>query len=509
MWLYIISAIVVVLLSPILLGIVDYIRSIFRLKFYERQGLYTIYSIKGIFSIAGKDWPENKKVSNMEKLKALANQHRHRKAIATKRIDSHGAYVMFLTEEFAKDFIMQEDNFDRLSLYSHVAKDIFGFFFWNGQKYHSARSVFVSAFSYERLSNFTMSVARMIEKEMNNFAAEKNIGKDEYTRINFKDLMNRILEKVLNIFTFGVEDVDPLPSGESVYHAVHSVHATLVTLRNYPLFLLIPGICTKYKLIQPIKDLERIENELTQYLAKVYKQRENSNKLGDCAMDMIVLHNRKCKETGNMEEYMDDKQLFGAINLFQFAGTDTSLNLVTNMVCAMAQRTELQQKFAEFNKQIFDEKGNIVKESIETNPSLDEWIKEGLRLCNPTSRLSQRIAKKDCVINGIKIQAGDAVTLSFLSLHFNEEFFKQPSVFDKERFNNVNEKKIPRYQYVPFGLGKRICLGRNLGQLISKMNLSLFCRAFEFRKPEDVEYYTHTITISSQETPILEVRRRS
>ena len=195
------------------------------------------------------DWPENKKVSNMEKLKALANQHRHRKAIATKRIDSHGAYVMFLTEEFAKDFIMQEDNFDRLSLYSHVAKDIFGFFFWNGQKYHSARSVFVSAFSYERLSNFTMSVARMIEKEMNNFAAEKNIGKDEYTRINFKDLMNRILEKVLNIFTFGVEDVDPLPSGESVYHAVHSVHATLVTLRNYPLFLLIPGICTKYKLI--------------------------------------------------------------------------------------------------------------------------------------------------------------------------------------------------------------------------------------------------------------------
>jgi len=508
MWLYIISAIVVVLLSPILLGIVDYIRSIFRLKFYERQGIYTEYNPKGVFSILGREWPENKKISNMERLKMLAKKNRDKKAIATKRIDSCGAYVIFLTEEFGKDFVMQEDNFDKKSFDSHVADEKYGFFFRNGHKYISSKAIFARAFSYERLSTFTMSVARMIQREIDIFTKEKNIGKDEYTRVDVKDLMHIVLEKVLNIFLFGVEDIPKMKSGESVYHMVHRFHDLLVTLRKYPLYLLLPALCAKYKLIQPLKDTEKIEAELTEYLSNMYRQRENSKELGDCAMDMIVLHNRQCKESGNMEEYMDEKELFGAINVFQFAGTDTSLNLVTNIICKMAERPELQQAFDQINKQIFDEKGNIVKESIETDPSLNEWMKEGLRLCNPTSRLSQRVAKKDCSINGIKIQAGDAIILSLIALHSNEEYFRRPELFDQSRFTKTNEKSLPRYQFAPFGLGKRICLGRNLGELMSKLILCLFVGSFTFKQPEGVEYYTLSVTISSEEYPYIDIKRK-
>lgn len=508
MWLYIISAIVVVLLSPILIGIFDYIRAVIGLKFYERQGLYVEYSPLGIFSMLSRHWPENSKTSNMERLKALSRKYRDKKAVAMKRIDAPGINVLFFTEDFCKDYIAKEDNFNKSAFDSQAVKGTYGFFFDNGHQYAVSRSIFVRAFAYERLSSFAINAADMIQREINKFIIKKGINKDAYTKVNIKDLFHIILEKVLNIFLLGQEEVEKLPTGESVYEAVHRMHDYLVSLRQSPLYLLIPALCFKYELIKPVREKVKLEKELMAHLNKLYRQREESGKFGDCAMDMIIQHNRQCKETGNMDEYMNEREFYGTINVFQFAGTDTSLNLVTNVLCQMASKPELQDIFEQINKQIFDEKGNIVKESIETNPNLNEWMMECLRICNPSTRISQRIAKKDCEINGIKIRAGDAVTLSITAMNFNEEFYPKPEIFDPQRFKNLKDKNLPRYQYIPFGMGKRICLGRGLGELFSKLILCLMCKSLQFRKPDDVEYYTFSATVNSELYPFFEVKTK-
>jgi len=44
-------------------------------------------------------------------------------------------------------------------------------------------------------------------------------------------------------------------------------------------------------------------------------------------------------------------------------------------------------------------------------------------------------------------------------LHHDPRFFPDPERFDPERFNPENEAAIPKYAYIPFSDGPRICIG--------------------------------------------------
>ena len=54
--------------------------------------------------------------------------------------------------------------------------------------------------------------------------------------------------------------------------------------------------------------------------------------------------------------------------------------------------------------------------------------------------------------------------------HRDARFFEDPLRFDPDRFLPERESKLPRYAYMPFGGGKRICLGNQFalmeGQII-------------------------------------------
>ncbi|EGT31573.1 hypothetical protein CAEBREN_13437 [Caenorhabditis brenneri] len=69
-------------------------------------------------------------------------------------------------------------------------------------------------------------------------------------------------------------------------------------------------------------------------------------------------------------------------------------------------------------------------------------------------------------INGYELDSGEILTAQVSALHANEDIFKNPKEFNPDRFLQ-NEKLIS--QLIPFGLGKRSCVGEN----IAKTNLYL------------------------------------
>lgn len=107
-------------------------------------------------------------------------------------------------------------------------------------------------------------------------------------------------------------------------------------------------------------------------------------------------------------------------------------------------------------------------------------IEETLRLYPPVHVFS-RIALKDDVICGQPIAAKSFVTISAWLLHRHEKYWDEPEVFRPERFLPENASKIVRNSYIPFGLGPRICLGKNFGLMESVLMLALLAQRFELR----------------------------
>ena len=54
----------------------------------------------------------------------------------------------------------------------------------------------------------------------------------------------------------------------------------------------------------------------------------------------------------------------------------------------------------------------------------------------------------------------------------DERFFDHPDTFNPERFSGKWEERIPRYAYLPFGGGPRVCIGNGFAMMEARLVLA-------------------------------------
>jgi cytochrome P450 len=89
-------------------------------------------------------------------------------------------------------------------------------------------------------------------------------------------------------------------------------------------------------------------------------------------------------------------------------------------------------------------------------------VEESLRLYPPAWVLSRRALAAD-VIAGVPVPAGTVVIISPWLLHRRPQSWPDPERFDPARFDPARfsgSASAPRGDYLPFGLGPRLCIGR-------------------------------------------------
>ncbi|MFI7024142.1 cytochrome P450 [Micromonospora sp. NPDC049900] len=104
-------------------------------------------------------------------------------------------------------------------------------------------------------------------------------------------------------------------------------------------------------------------------------------------------------------------------------------------------------------------------------------VKEAMRL-HPPVWLLPRIATGADVVGGYAVPAGADVVVLPYTLHRHREFWTRPERFDPERFDPARAPDRPRYAYIPFGAGPRICVGSNLGLMEAVFVLAMIAREF-------------------------------
>src|SRR5258706_3280258 len=93
----------------------------------------------------------------------------------------------------------------------------------------------------------------------------------------------------------------------------------------------------------------------------------------------------------------------------------------------------------------------------------------------------------DARIEGLEIPAGMSILMPIYAIHRHSKRWEHPDEFDPDRFAAGREEAIPRYQYMPFGAGPRVCIGMSFRMMEATANLATLTQRAPFERAGDAE----------------------
>src|SRR6266545_812582 len=108
-------------------------------------------------------------------------------------------------------------------------------------------------------------------------------------------------------------------------------------------------------------------------------------------------------------------------------------------------------------------------------------VQEAMRLY-PAVWLIPRKAKLPDQIGPYLVPSGADVVVSPYTLHRHPGFWSEPERFDPQRFDPTAMVERPRYVYIPFGAGPRVCVGSNLGMMEAVLAVAMLARELRLER---------------------------
>ena len=144
----------------------------------------------------------------------------------------------------------------------------------------------------------------------------------------------------------------------------------------------------------------------------------------------------------------------------------------------IASQPSIAQRIREEVKQAVGD-GRIGFDDIKKLVYTRNVFRETLRLYPPLTFIP-RVAAENCDIDGYKIKRGAMVMIAPWTIHRHRKYWKDPELFDADRFSPEREHEIKRGTYIPFGQGPRVCAGATFAQIESTLILASIVRQFDF-----------------------------
>lgn len=480
------------------------------LDYYRKQGARVYFDpIMGYYGLFDDANPGNKSgESNMDVVTNIAVNEMHGKGIIAANIpNKENSAVFIYNSDIVKDYLINENDFSKTAFLPELT-DYASFFYLNGEPCFKQKAMFSKIFSFEGLDEMYPTISKLVENGFRRFCTKEGVNNKTFNPVNLDKVFVPLMATIGNFLILGEVGDEVSPLINELNNGIMEVYHDIFNVFQSPMFLLFPNLSRKMKLVRFFQSFERVKDRFMVVIAQMVEEREKKNQFSECILDRIILHNRKCRAEGNIGDIIELNNIVGAYVLFYFAGTDTTMATSISMLCLMSRRTEIKDQLLKICGEVYDKEGNIIKDQLENNDALDRFVKESLRIFPPLAFQADRIANKDIKLGNFTIRKGDSCYLLIHTLHRDSTVFNDPLVFDTDRFLKDSEKNRPKYQYVPFTLGKRVCLGRHLGTLMVKLLMTQFVRNYEFECPSDANFHRFQLITNRVKKPILNVKAK-
>ncbi|XP_016450352.1 cytochrome P450 76A2-like [Nicotiana tabacum] len=169
------------------------------------------------------------------------------------------------------------------------------------------------------------------------------------------------------------------------------------------------------------------------------------------------------------------------------AGSETTSSSIEWTLTELLRHPEAMAKVKAEISEVVGKNKKLEESDIDNLPYMQAVIKEALRLHPPLPFLVPRRAIHDTKFMGYDIPEDTQVFVNVWSIGRDSEYWDDPLNFKPERFlNSKIDFKGQCFEFLPFGAGRRMCVGLPLGNRMLHVVLGSLLHEFDWELPENV-----------------------
>lgn len=400
-------------------------------------------------------------------------------------VKSGKVLVIPFSEEYVKEFFNKEIDY---TIKEAPFKDHFmGFASQNGPEAMRKRSIFAEVFKFDNLKSLVTDIRDLTRANFGHVT--KQLDKTQPLEKNIKKTMLLpLFNKIADLILFGNEDIDKLngPTNETISQQVKEMFGLKIGQIYSVANLLSFGLFSSLKFTPSAKKLVQLTKSTYDQIRAKYEGRQKAISQG-AKSEVNILDLMIDYENKNSSMSLSVKEVIENCQLFQFAANDTSYQASTTLVSLLTQYPKIEERL---RKEISTLPEDYNYDQVDKLTYLTATVKELLRYSPPTNGIQPRLVTKTMPIKDLRVKKGDLVGLLWI-VNFNRDgFFKDPLVFNPDRFlpKELAEEEHPsisKILYSPFSLGQRRCIGQYLGEAMIKVVVIEFLRTFKLETVSD------------------------
>lgn len=249
-------------------------------------------------------------------------------------------------------------------------------------------------------------------------------------------------------------------------------------LNQMPLLrFLAPNLCG-YNLVSTLV------NKITHFISESINEHVDTFD-ADSPRDLIDMFIKKMHSKS--ETFTEEQLISLCMDLFM-AGSETTSNTLSFAVLYLAEYTDVQRKMQSELNDVLGSRTPTLRDKINL-PYTNAVLCEIQRMSNVAPvgvphKTTCNVTLADCVI-----PKGTIMLANLFSVHMDEKFWGDPHNFRPERFLNAEgQLEIPDKHFMPFGVGKRRCMGELLAKANYFLVITTLLQNFHIEKnPDDPE----------------------
>lgn len=331
--------------------------------------------------------------------------------------------------------------------------------FWRRQ-----RRLAAPAFHRKRIAAFATTMTAATDTMLENWHALAKDGRP-------LDVNEAMMHLTLEIVGKTLFSIDLTREADTVGEAFSVVNEEIAHLTSIPF----ADIGLKIPFLPTTRRINKNTAVLTQIVHGIIQERRQSGLETEDLLGMLMA--ARDEDSG---ERMSDQQLHDEVMTIMLAGHETT-------AVALAWTFYLLSEHPAVRAELEAEVDGVLNGRL---PTMDDMpnlpyttmvLEESMRLYPPAYAIA-RWGHEEDEVGGYYVPKNAVITTSPYVTHRHPEFWDDPEQFDPQRFTPERKAERPRYAYLPFGGGPRICIGNSfamteatllLASIVQRYRLSL------------------------------------
>lgn len=454
------------------------LKCLYHLNHLKKQGIKTMYIPFLGYGILFRRIPGSK--NQLSEIKRVTEENKEEPLIAFNAIKTTYPCVQLHDVALIRELFIKEPN---IAIKTLMLDNVnLGFFFQNGHEADFARSMYSEFFSFDNLKDLTQSISSVFLKHAQEFKKKHQMSQKK-VKFNPKELLAAFFEKFACVVLLGEEETKFVGEDQSVTSRCVQYVDEAFSIQVRPLTLLTMEYLHNLGLQPDTRRAMKILAQLEEVCYSLFKKRQvDGPKKKVNLLDLLVKFNRQRISEGKAE--FTRSEITGHFILLQFAGSDTTLQVTTNALMLMSKNQKLQERTRGLTSQLFRQGQETLSfDDIYSAHEFEQVVNEYVRLGAPIPFISRQLIQDTTLGPYHFVKGTRFMSLSHI-MHNTSKYYDNPEEFQWDRMTSEEISK-KRGAYIPFGIGKRVCVGKGLADITIRLVLAHMLREFDLA--EDLE----------------------